>query len=81
LRVARYICWKRFEGDSAVKPGILGLIDDTHTPATKFLNDAVVGNRLANHGWEAAWQRMLSRVQEQVNERECYVMFQFEYEE
>jgi hypothetical protein len=47
LRVARYICWKKFEGDSAVKPGILGLIDDTHPATTQLFQDAVVRNGLA----------------------------------
>ena len=53
--------WKKFESDEAAKLRVLGLVDHTHTTATKLLDDAVVRNSLAGElGGSNHW-------------RECYV--------
>ena len=40
---------QELQGDGTLELGVLGLIDDTHAPATQLLQDAIVGNGLANH--------------------------------
>jgi hypothetical protein len=40
---------EKFESDKAVETSVLGFVDDSHAPATKFFDDAVVGDRLADH--------------------------------
>jgi hypothetical protein len=42
---------------------VLGLIDDTHTAAAQFLDDAIVRNRLPNHSW-----RISPGLKRQINE-------------
>ena len=37
-------------GDLTAQRGVLSLIDNTHAPAAQLLNDAIVGNALADHG-------------------------------
>ncbi len=46
--------------------GVLGLIDHTHSPATQPFQDAIMRNRLANHG-EETWKSILVRTPTQVN--------------
>jgi hypothetical protein len=46
LRVAGNFFRKKLEGDEAVEPGILGLVDHTHAPATELFQDAVVRDGL-----------------------------------
>jgi hypothetical protein len=41
---------QKLEGDKAMQPGVLSLVDHTHAATTKFLQNAIVGNRLARHG-------------------------------
>jgi hypothetical protein len=41
---------QELQRDGALEFGVLGLIDHTHTPATQLFYDAVVGDRLADHG-------------------------------
>src|SRR6266853_3994257 len=53
LLVARQLIRQEFEGDEATECGVLGLVDHTHAAATKFLDDAVVRDGLADH-WEMA---------------------------
>ena len=41
---------KELQGHMAVKACVLGLVDDAHAPAAQFLDDAVVGDDLPDHG-------------------------------
>jgi hypothetical protein len=43
------IIGQKFESNEAVKLGVFGFIDDTHTTATKFFDDAIVSDGLAEH--------------------------------
>jgi hypothetical protein len=43
----RAFFWDEFK---AMKPRVLGLVDDAHTTAAQFLDDAVVGNRAPEDG-------------------------------
>src|SRR5262249_54306833 len=49
LGVVGRIVGKKFEGDEAAERGVLGLVDDTHPTAAEKLNDAVMGDSLADH--------------------------------
>src|SRR2546427_7003511 len=51
LRVLGYVLWQEFQRDEAPKLGVLGFIDHAHPPATQLLDDAVVRDGLADHGW------------------------------
>jgi hypothetical protein len=51
LRVARDIFWQELQGDEAVEPSVLGLIDDTHSPTAELLDNAVVRDGLPEHKW------------------------------
>src|SRR5207302_731233 len=50
LGVGGDVLGKKFEGDEAAQLDVLGLIDNTHASAAEFLNDAVMGDGLADHG-------------------------------
>jgi hypothetical protein len=50
LRVLCNLIGQELQGHEAVEFHILSLVDHTHAPATELLNDAVMGNDLANHG-------------------------------
>jgi len=41
FRVGGEIIGQKFESNEAVKLGVFGFIDDTHTTATKFFDDAI----------------------------------------
>src|SRR4029077_20349402 len=49
LRVGSNIWRKYFEGDEASEFDVFGLVDDAHATAAEFVDDAVVGDGLANH--------------------------------
>src|SRR6266478_5413794 len=49
LRVTGNLLRQELEGDEAMQPRVLSLIDDAHTPSTEFLDDAVVRDGLAYH--------------------------------
>src|SRR6202044_1685982 len=52
LRVARHIGREKLQRYKATQAGILGLVNDPHAPAAEFLDDAVMGDGLANQrGW------------------------------
>src|SRR5579863_8874883 len=40
---------QEFQRHEAMEFGVLGLVDDTHPAAAELLEDAIVGDRLANH--------------------------------
>jgi hypothetical protein len=42
VAVPRHIFRKKFQGDEAVQPDVLGFVDHTHAATADFLNDAVV---------------------------------------
>lgn len=50
LAVLRELFIQEFQGDESAKTGILGLIDDTHTPTTESFEDAIVRDGFSNHG-------------------------------
>src|SRR5262249_24472507 len=55
-------CFRQeLEHDEPTELGVLGLIDHTHPTATQLLKNAVVGNRLANHGFEAGKGKLETR--------------------
>jgi hypothetical protein len=41
---------QEFEGDATVKAGIVGFVDDAHTAAAEFFDDAVMRDGLAEQG-------------------------------
>src|SRR5713101_1012562 len=49
LRVTGNLLGQELEGDEAMQPRILGLVDNTHTASAQLLDDAVVRNGLADH--------------------------------
>jgi len=49
LRVPSYLWRQKLERHKTVKTGVLCFVNHTHATAAEFLNDAVVGDRLANH--------------------------------
>src|SRR2546426_6131905 len=50
LRVSGYFFGQELEGDKTVEAAILGFVDHTHPPAAELLDDAVVGDGLAEQG-------------------------------
>jgi hypothetical protein len=60
--VPRELFRQELEGNKPTELGVLGLIDDTHAPATEFLNNAIVRNGLANHARNRPFGAMLGRV-------------------
>jgi hypothetical protein len=50
LPVLREFFRQELEGNKPTELGVLGLIDDTHAPATELLDDAIVTDYAANHG-------------------------------
>jgi hypothetical protein len=59
LRVFGYIIRQEFERDKALEFNVVGLEDDTHAPAAKFLDNAIVGDGLVDHRAEGIteWQQ------------------------
>jgi hypothetical protein len=49
LRVLRYVIGEELQGDGTAQIGVLGLINDAHSAATKLFGDAVVRDGLADH--------------------------------
>jgi len=49
LRVAGEIFGEKFERDEAAELGVFGFVDDAHSAAAEFFQDAVVGDGLADH--------------------------------
>ena len=50
LRVFGNVVGQELQSDKAVQLYVLGFVDNAHATAAEFLDDAVVGNRLAEHG-------------------------------
>ena len=63
LRVMRHLSGQELQSHEAAEASVFGLVHDTHPPAAQLLNDAVVGNGLADHGKKSPskprWRWML----------------------
>jgi hypothetical protein len=49
LRITGNLLGQELEGDKAMQPSVLGLVDDAHAAASEFLDDTVVRDGLAEH--------------------------------
>ena len=49
LRVPGDLFGQKLQGDEAVQPSVLGLVDHTHAATAELLDDAVVRDGLADH--------------------------------
>ncbi len=49
LRVAGEIFGEKFQRDETAELGVFGFVDDAHSAAAEFFQDAVVGDGLADH--------------------------------
>src|SRR5437867_6434299 len=49
LRVSRHIFRKKLQRDKPAKVGVFGLVHHPHAAAAQLLDDAVMGDRLADH--------------------------------
>ena len=59
---------QEFQSDESPKFGVLGFVDDTHPAAAQLLNDAVVRDGFADHGWRRTQGAMLGMRRGRVNE-------------
>ena len=50
LSVLGELIRQELQGDAAAELEVLGLVDDAHAPASELREDAIVGDRLADHG-------------------------------
>src|SRR5215469_3092141 len=71
LGIASNFVRQEFEGDKAAQSGVLGLVHNAHAAAAKLFEDAVVGQRAANHEWSSPLCRILGCVLPRVNEAAC----------
>ena len=69
--VPGHVIGQELQGDEAVKPGVLGLVDHTHAPAAELLDNAVVRDGLADQfeGDSAPWEAILGGWSALVNRR------------
>ena len=56
LPVASQIVRQELERDEATEPGVLRFVDHAHAAAAELLDDAVVGEGLADQGVGALWR-------------------------
>ena len=49
LRVLGDVVGKEFQSNEPAEVGVFGFVDDAHAAAAEFLNDAVMGDGLADH--------------------------------
>ena len=47
LRVLRNVVGEKFQGDASAQPGVLGLVDHSHSAAAQLFQDAIVRNGAA----------------------------------
>jgi hypothetical protein len=50
LAVLGQLLGRELDCHAAAQLGVFGLVDHTHPTTPELFNDAIVGNRLANHG-------------------------------
>ena len=51
LRVSGNFLRQELEGDETMQPRVFSFVDDAHPAAAQLLDDAVVRDGLADHGW------------------------------
>src|SRR5712692_9495030 len=49
LAIARKLLGQKLQGDAAAEARVFGLVNHAHAAAPELLNDAIVGNGLADH--------------------------------
>jgi len=49
VSVLQQLSGEKLQGNGTAEGGVLGFVDHAHAAATELLQDAVVGNRLADH--------------------------------
>ena len=52
LGILLHVIGEKFQGDDAIKAGVQGLVDNTHSASAEFLEDAIVRDGPVNH-WRA----------------------------
>ena len=57
LAISKEIFGNELQRDVAAQADVLGLIHDSHATATEFSQNAVVGDRLTNHGQACSYRR------------------------
>ena len=57
LRIAGNVFGQELQGDEAVQPRVLGLVNHAHPAAAQLLDDAVVRDGLADHLWPIIFGR------------------------
>ena len=58
LWIVREIVGEKFESDEAAEAGVFGFVDDAHSAAAEFFDDAVMGDGLADEGGGVGhWRR------------------------
>src|ERR1019366_9372021 len=67
LPVLGHILRQELQSDEAVKPGVLGLVNDAHASAAELLDDAVMRDNLANHSFPPHRAEILRLAFGQVN--------------
>jgi hypothetical protein len=50
LGILLQVIGEKFQSDDAVKAGVQGLVDDTHSASAEFFQDAIVRDGPVNHG-------------------------------
>jgi hypothetical protein len=60
LRIAGNFFGQEFESDEAVQPRVLCFVNDTHAAAAEFLEDEVVRDGFANHGFANRWEKVIA---------------------
>src|ERR1700730_9871461 len=61
LRIVSYIFWQEFQSNKAPQARIFRLINNAHSAATKYLNNSVVSDGLANHGLRTGHLRSVAQ--------------------
>jgi hypothetical protein len=60
---------QKLQGNEAVQFGVLSLVDNTHTAAAKFIEDAVMGNSLGRLGTRTPAFRAHLRLSQKASQR------------
>src|SRR6266852_9300390 len=66
LPVLRYILRQKLQCNEAVKPSVLGLVNDSHASAAELLDDAVMRDDLSNHSFSPRCAEILRAAMGQV---------------
>src|SRR5216683_591699 len=75
LRVTGNLLGQELEGDEAMQPRVLSLVNHTHPATTHLLNDAVVRDGLADH-WRESYVcetgKSMKAVELAVSQKDCW---------